>query len=314
MKIRLLIPAFLVLLWSCNAIDYSSYIDDNKVEQVSMSMAPFEDEEEGGSETKASIWIEGTTRHIAWEDTDEVGIFPDAGGYQLGFSLEGQGGKTNADFDGGGWALLTTAKYAAYFPFRFENKDRSKIPVSYLGQVQTGEFNTSHLGPYTFCASVPTPCVNRRVNFTLDQIGTLVWFTLTMPVAATYKEVSLVTDDNLFVASGTYSLVEGSTYEITPTSMAKAVKIDLNNVTTTAPNQAINVFMMVAPTDLTDHSYKLYVKSSAGLFYSADLSDKNKVFSKGKAKSIKASPVLSEGYNIGIGEWGDGGSISGGAE
>lgn len=303
----LLAMTLMVSLWGCSSIELAP---DDAVEHVSMQMAPFVSEDN----TRASITIEGSTRHIAWEDTDEVGIFPDAGGYQLGFSLEGQGGKTNADFDGGGWALLTTAKYAAYFPFRFENRDRSRIPVSYAGQVQTGEFNTSHLGPYTFCASTPTPCVNGRVSFTLDQIGTLVWFKLTMPAAATYKEVSLVTDDKLFVVSGTYSLVEGSTYEITPTSTAKAVKVELKNVTTTAPNQVINVFMMTAPTNLTGHSYKVYVKSSDGLFYSADLADKNHEFKKGAAKSITASPVLSDGYNVGIGDWGEGFSEEGDAQ
>lgn len=314
MKIVKIIASAGILLFAaaCSEIPKDIYLPDaDEVREVHLQVVDFVPED---GQTKVSVTIDsGGARHFAWEDSDEIGIFPNLGGYQLGFSLKGQGGQKDAKFDGGGWALKSTAKYSAYYPFQFENRNLKKIPVNFEGQEQDGAGSTAHLGAYTFTASKPTSAEGGKVTFVLDQVGTLVWFKLTLPVAATYTEVSLVTDDNLFVLKGTHSL-EGDSHTLTPSKKSSKVTLKLKNVTTTQPDTYVNAYMMVAPTDLTGHSYKLYVKSSDGLYYSSDLSDKNHVFGLGSFKAITTSPTLSEGYNIGIGDWGDGGSISGGAE
>lgn len=301
--------ALVCSLLSCSTLDTNETDKLNDIRNVEVAMAGFESEDE----TKATVSIVDNKRYTAWDNTDEVGIFPDLGGYQLGFSLNGQGGQTTSVFDGGGWAMRADAKYAAYYPFLFENKDRTVISVDYAGQIQIGDSNTGHLGSYTFCASDPTASENGSISFLLNQVGTLVWFKLTLPDPATYTEITLATDDDLFVISGSYSLEENSGLVITPSKMSKTVTLKLNNVTTTASNQLVNAYMMVAPTDITGHSYKVYVKTSGGIYYSADLASKNHVFGKGAFKAITASPELSDGYNMGIGDWGEGGSISGGA-
>ena len=112
--------------------------------------------------TKATIVMEKAPQFY-WQDTDEVGIFPDKGGYQLGFSLEGQGGKKTGTFDGGGWAMRSDAKYSTYYPFDFDNRSSSHIPVSYLGQKQTGDNNMNHIGDYWFCAATPTASENGKI-------------------------------------------------------------------------------------------------------------------------------------------------------
>ena len=263
--------------------------------------------------TKASIAIESNAPQFYWKDTDEVGIFPNAGGYQLGFSLQGQGGKKNGSFNGGGWALRPDVAYSTYYPFCFENKNPECIPVSYLGQVQNGDESLEHLGDYFFCATEPTSSTDGRISFTLRNIGALVWFAITLPDSDSYSEISLVTDGNLFTTEGSYDL-KNFVLELSPTKTSDRISLKLENVSTTSANQVINAYMMVAPFDLTGHEYKLYVKTTGGIYYSADLASKNHVLARNGSRKISATVELSDGYNMGIGEWGNGGSISGGAE
>lgn len=268
----------------------SSRISDegtySEITGVGLSLDQFAPEEK----TKLSVDIDLSTsvRTVLWEDSDEVGIFPDRGGYQLGFSLEGQGGSTTAAFDGGGWGLLSNTAYSAYFPFNYDNRDLAKIPVDYTGQTQDGISDSSHLGPYTFSASVPTSAVNGKVSFVFQQLGSLVWMKVTLPEPGNYKEFALATDPgaDLFTLKGTYSLEAGSGFVISPTYQSNAVMLFLDNVVTTSANQLVNAYMMVAPADLTGHSYKFYAFTSDNRVFVSDLSLKNHLFTKGQYKTI----------------------------
>lgn len=281
---------------------------ENTVESVLINVEELDSEDA----TKATIAIESSKPVFYWSDTDEVGIFPNQGGYQLGFSLAGQGGKKTATFNGGGWALRSDAAYSTYYPFRFENRNPERIPVSYLNQKQTGDSNLSHIGPYYYCATEPTIAENGVVSFSLKNVGALVWFYLTVPDAATYTEISLVTDANLFTTAGTYDL-KNFDLSVTPTKTDKRISLALDNVTTTSSNQIISAYMMAAPFDLTGHAYKVYVKTNAGIYYSADLSDKTHTLERNQSRRIAATVEMSDGYNMGIGDWGNGGNIGGDA-
>ena len=308
----LCVPALLV----CAACTETQNSED--VSHVSISVERMIAED---ASTKATIVVENVPQFY-WQDTDEVGIFPDKGGYQLGFSLEGQGGKKTGTFDGGGWAMRSDAKYSTYYPFNFENRSSSRIPVSYLGQKQTGDNNMNHIGNYWFCAATPTASENGRLDFFLKNIGCFVMFKITLPDAGTFTEISLVTDDVLFTAEGFYNLktltpekFQNADFNaLTPTKMSSRMTLELEGVTTTAAGQTITAYMMAAPFNVTDHRYKLYVKSAEGLYYSADLSAKNHRLNRNESRGITVTVKSSDGYNIGINDWGTNGSVSGNAE
>lgn len=284
--------------------------ETDDVQSVSINVCPLNYEID--AETKASIVLESGTPQFYWQDVDEVGIFPNQGGYQLGFSLAGQGGQKKATFNGGGWALRSDAAYSTYYPFEFENKNPRAIPISFLGQKQNGLRNMEHLGRYYFSASEPTSAVNGSVNFVLENVASIIQFSLTLPEAKQYSEIILATDDDLFTTSGTYDLL-GFDLSITPKKRTNKLSLALENFETTSPNQTVIAYMMVAPFDLTGHAYKVFVKASDGLYYSADLASKNHVLPRATARGITATVSLSDGYNMGIGEWGNGGSIGGDA-
>lgn len=306
----------LALLVTTSCSIHSESVSDN-VEKVDIRVEGFNTE----VQTKGSIIIDKGYKFI-WEDTDEVGIFPNMGGYQLGFSLEGQGGKENGSFDGGGWGLRSDAKYSTYYPFNFENRDPKHIPISYLGQCQKGIDNAEHLGDYYFCATVPTAAENGSVSFLLRNLNGLIQFNVTVPDVATYTEMSLVTDANLFPVEGYYNLMElndtdlsKETYSaITPTKMSSRITLKLEGVTTTSEDQVIKAYMLTSPFDITGHAYKLVLKNSEGGFYTADLSTKSHYVRRKGNRSVTATVKASEGYNIGVDEWGNGGSIDGDAE
>ena len=307
------VPALLV----CVACTETQNSED--VSHVSISVEQMIAED---ASTKATIVVENKAPQFYWQDTDEVGIFPDKGGYQLGFSLEGQGGKKTGTFDGGGWAMRSDAKYSTYYPFDFNNRSSSHIPVSYLGQKQTGDNNMNHIGDYWFCAATPTASENGRLDFFLNNIGCFVMFKITLPDAGTYTEISLVTDDDLFTAEGFYNLktltpekFQNSDFNaLTPTKMSSRMTLELEGVTTTAADQTIIAYMMAAPFNVTDHRYKLYVKSAKGLYYSADLSAKNHRLNRNESRGITVTVKSSDGYNIGINDWGTDGSLVGDAD
>lgn len=309
----LCVPALLV----CAACTETQNSED--VSHVSISVEQMIAED---ASTKATIVVENKAPQFYWQDTDEVGIFPDKGGYQLGFSLEGQGGKKTGTFDGGGWAMRSDAKYSTYYPFNFDNRSSSRIPVSYLGQKQTGDNNMNHIGNYWFCAATPTASENGRLDFFLKNIGCFVMFKITLPDAGTFTEISLVTDDVLFTAEGFYNLktltpekFQNADFNaLTPTKMSSRMTLELEGVTTTAADQTITAYMMAAPFNVTDHRYKLYVKSAEGLYYSADLSAKNHRLNRNESRGITVTVKSSDGYNIGINDWGTNGSVSGDAE
>lgn len=291
-----LLPLALLVAASCS----NEQIDHSDVYSVSIDTRPFN--YECDDETKASIVLESGSPQFYWQDTDEVGIFPNMGGYQLGFSLAGQGGQKKASFNGGGWALRSDAAYSTYYPFGFDNKNPRVIPVSFLGQKQNGNRNMEHLGPYYFSASEPTSAVDGSVSFVLDNVASIIQFSLTLPDAKSYSEIILATDADLFTTSGTYNLQDFD-LSLTPKKRTDKITLALENVTTTSPNQTVVAYMMVAPFDLTGHSYKVYVKATDGLFYSADLASKNHVLPRATARGITATVALSDGYNMGIGDW-----------
>ena len=307
----LCVPALLV----CAACTETQNSEDVSHVSISVEQVIAED-----ASTKATIVMEKAPQFY-WQDTDEVGIFPDKGGYQLGFSLEGQGGKKTGMFDGGGWAMRSDAKYSTYYPFDFDNRSSSHIPVSYLGQKQTGDNNMNHIGDYWFCAATPTASENGRLDFFLKNIGCLVIFKITLPDAGTYTEISLVTDDDLFTTEGFYNLKTLTPEKfqnpdfnaLTPTKMSSRMTLELEGVTTTAADQTISAYMMAAPFNVTDHRYKLYVKSAKGLYYSADLSANKHYVKRNQSRLIPVTVKSSDGYNIGVNDWGTGDSVGGDA-
>ena len=200
-------------------------------------------------ETRSAVTIGDGGASFTWDEDDVIGIFPDKGD-QVSFAMDEGTGTQTATFSGGGWALKSSAKYAAYYPHVYENRDMTKIPVSYVGQIQNGNSNTDHIGTYDFMAAGVSTPENGAVAFDMQHLGALVQLTITVPEPSTLTKVVL-SSSTKFTETGTIDLT-ADTPAITAVTQSNTFEIALNNVTTTEANENVIIYFMVAPIDLTE--------------------------------------------------------------
>ena len=220
-------------------------INNGLLQELSVTGKDFQFEEA----TRSSVTIGERGASFTWDEDDVIGIFPDKGD-QVSFAMDEGVGTQTATFSGGGWALKSSAKYAAYYPHFYENRDMTKIPVSYVGQTQNGNANTDHIGAYDFMAASVTTPSNGAVAFDMQHLGALVQLTITVPEPSTLTKVVL-TSSTEFAETGTIDLIS-EIPAITAITQSSTFEIVLNNIATTEANENVTIYFMVAPIDLTD--------------------------------------------------------------
>ena len=217
--------------------------------------------DEGGASsihavTRTQLTVEDNVAKFTWTPGDRVGILPDQGA-QVWFEIptpeEGEEPTNVAAFDGGAWALKPTSDYAAYYPFVKDfDLDRTKVPVSYTGQAQTGNGTTAHLGAYDYQGARPSTTNGAGgVSFDFDHVGALVLLQFTVPTSGTrLTGVTLSADGAAFTTAGTYDLTSTEGFPITPTETAESMTIGLD-YTTTADDETVTLYFLCAPIDLS---------------------------------------------------------------
>lgn len=202
--------------------------------------------------SRTSIEITNQAAVFTWVATDTIGIFPDTDASQARFTMISGAGTKTATFDGGGWALKSESKYAAYYPY-IPNVylDKKSIPVDYKGQVQKSN-TTRHLGDYDFMAASAMVPTDGEVSFNFKHLNSLVQLKLTLPKAAAYHSVTLKADQKLFPVQGKYDLMADDV-KIEPTAYLDSLVLGLDEVATTADGQEVTAYMMMAPADLSNH-------------------------------------------------------------
>ena len=202
--------------------------------------------------TRSSVTIGESGASFTWDEDDVIGIFPDKGD-QVSFDMAEGAGTQTATFSGGGWALKSSSRYAAYYPHVYENRDMTKIPVSYVGQTQNGNANTDHIGAYDFMAASVTTPENGAVAFDMQHLGCLVQLNLTIPEPANLCSIEIGGGDKFFWHNATYDLTSD---DIIFTGFTKdrnyCLTIDLKNIKTIEKNQVVTIYFMMNPVDLSN--------------------------------------------------------------
>ena len=228
-----------------NEEELQADVSTEGVNKITMTATDFE-----YPTTRTDFEIGSSGAAFKWAKNDTVGIFPNEGA-QVYFPMISGAGTNSASFTGGGWALKSSATYAAYYPFIGDMYlNQKKIPISYTGQVQAGNGSTAHLGTYDFMAASATTAENGGVNFSFKHLGCLVQLKIIVPVAQTLPSVILSADEEVFVDEGYINLTSESP-AIVPTKTTKTLKIELKDVATIAANEVVTVYFMMAPVDMT---------------------------------------------------------------
>jgi len=210
--------------------------------------------------TRTEVDIKESGADFIWQASDIVGIYPDQG-TQVRFPMENGAGSNTAEFDGGGWAVKGAYSYMAYYPFIPDmNMEKTAIPADYTGQCQHGSGNHDHIGRYDYMtASRRTPTVTGTVGFDFCHMGALVRLTLVVPKPNTYTSLTLQTEGSITV-KGTFDITQDP-IAIEPTETAHEFTISLSDLTTTANNETVVIYLMLPPSDLSGYDTYAILRS-----------------------------------------------------
>lgn len=283
----LFIGIFATLFYtSCNSSDFTELSEEKNGIRFTVSDFEFEIP----SRTVANITEQAV--QFTWAANDTIGIFPDVDASQARFVMTSGAGTNSATFDGGGWALRADSKYASYYPFIADvNLDKTNIPVTYVGQSQTNNDNTSHLGKYDFMAATAIVPSDGKVSFNFKHLGCLIQFKLTMPKAGDYTSITLTSNDNVFATNGVYNLMS-DVISISQSVLQDSITLMLDNVETTHSTPQIIAYMMFPPMDLSGHVVSVIVRNGTEICGEGTVSMKN--FVAGTAYSLTSTLTKQE--------------------
>lgn len=266
----LLIPSLLPLLMSCSSEELEN--KDIKVDTVTVQSQQIECLDE----TRSNLGYVNGELTFSWAEGDVIGICPNTGD-QLSFEIGSElVGKSEAVFDGGGWRTKPSSTYTAYTPLNREvylSGNYSEVPLTYVGQTQSENNSTAHLGAYDYQVSQPqTVSANGGINFQLKRISALIIFDLTLPESVIATQIKLTSQELPFITKGTFDARSGNT-TVTAVETSNEMTLYLDNIATDSNNN-LKAYMLICPANFKGKQWTLSVLTnvSEGKYYEYKLS------------------------------------------
>ncbi len=259
-NITLIYGLFLsVLIYSCNndIIEPISINSIRDIKEITFNTTPIVSE---NTSSRTTFSIDNTVNEV-WNTTDSIGIFPSQGAQTYFPMIEGKN-TSSATFTGGGWALVPSAKYAAYYPFNFENRYINDIKLSYVGQRQDANSSTTNLGAYDYMAAQLTTPTDSNVTFNMEHLGSMLSFKVSLP-EGTYKGLKLITDSS-FVTEASLDMSK-IPYTVTPKDYCDSIYLNLDNIIIDKENKELKAYMFLSPVDLSSNKFSLKMINTAGI-------------------------------------------------
>lgn len=290
----------LALLASCTSDVVNK--DLEFISHVTITASDFETD----NATRTLLELTNSGLSFTWAENDVVGIYPNAGD-QVSFPMTSGAGTKRADFDGGGWALKGNYTYSAYYPYNVENtyygRSYTALPISYLGQRQTENNSTAGLGAYDYMVATASTPESGNVTFNFSHIGSVLYIQLTTPKAATFTQLTLSTNEAIFITEATVNI---SNATLTPTSTAKEVTLELDNVAIEAGG-TLYAWMLIAPMNANGKTLTATATTSDAETQTVDIVGKNYLTGKayqliGRLTTEGTSGTGGTGEDIGWGE------------
>ena len=266
-KFLFIFPSLLPLIISCTSDELD--IKDIEINTVNVQCQQLEYTD--GTRSNLDL-IDGTSKFkFSWAEGDVIGICPSSGdqlSFQIGPELVG---KAEAVFDGGGWRTKPSSTYTAYSPLNrdvYISENYSAIPLTYVGQTQSENNSTAHLGAYDYCVSQPTTVSESGgINFALQRISSIVIFELTLPESVITTQLKLTSQEVPFITKGTFDARSGRP-DVTPVETSNEMTLYLDNIATDSNNN-LRAYMLICPTDFSRKQWTLSVLTdiSDGKYY-----------------------------------------------
>lgn len=272
----LLTLSALVACGEDSAMEESLNLSNGKMlESISITGKDFQTE----TGTRSTVQIDNAGVKFLWAENDTVGIFPNSGSQAEFIMAEGAGTQT-ATFNGGGWALKASSTYAAYYPYNINNRDLTKIPISYQGQTQEGNASTNHLGLYDFMATNMTTPSSGAIAFDMQHLGCLMCLDFNLEGETKIKLVSIKCNEEteVFTLDGYVDLTLD-----TPRLMATKTSnmIDVRVRDSIVTNEIATIYFMMSPVNLEGKNLECSIYDNDGSEKTFKVQGKN--FVAGKA-------------------------------
>lgn len=208
--------------------------------------------------TRTSLTSDGKFR---WSAHDTIGIYPNTGA-QIYYALSSGAECSTADFDGGGWDFKDASTYYSYYPFIGDiYLDRTRIPVTFLGQEQNGITNQDHFAKYDYMYADAARASGHNIHFQFHHLVCILRLYATLPLG-TYTKLTVKAPQPVFVEEGYYDLT-ATTPAIVPLKSSKSITLDLKNVTITN-STVCEMYVICAPMDLSNSQIAFVVTDSEG--------------------------------------------------
>lgn len=230
--------------------------------RMSIEVEPLTVLGEGGS--RSSIYYDkysGSAMEFVWGEHESLGVFayanqehPQQMKYNIVDSSNSSSLLRYIEPDKNGYNALTeNTLYVAYFPYKQENEDYTKIPIDYRGQVQTGHVDMSvyfkttdpaayapylesekeaskHLGKYDYLCTAPQMTTYKKgINFQLSRVGSIARFYIMYPAACVYDSLQMVNPKLDFVVSATMDASSTADKALTPVQTSHVMSLELRN-------------------------------------------------------------------------------------
>lgn len=264
---------------------------------------------EDDAATKTSL-VNGN--EFVWNADDTVGIYPNKGS-QVFFAMESGAGAKEAEFDGGGWDFKAGIVYYCYYPFIGDiYLDKTRIPVSYLGQEQVGISSEAQFGRYDFMYAPKVEAENGLLNFSYKHLNCIIRPKLTLP-AGTYTKLAVTAPQKVFATNGYFNL-EAESPAIVGTEFTDQIVIDLVGCKLTEET-TFQAFIMSNPVNLAGTEIIISVLDDKKVEYQCKKTP-SAAYDAGKIGGLTCASFEAVPQSMGviIDSWDEGGSYGGDAE
>lgn len=239
---------------------------------------------------------------LVWADKDTIGIYPTEGD-QLSFPIVEGVGTNSCKFNGGGWGLKSSTLYTAYSPFNrsYYFKSKEELPFSILGQEQSSNGNSNHLGKYDLQISQGQPAEKGGIIFSFEHQVCFLRMDLIIPTNAIWESVTLESDA-LFTTETSMNLSLNKPI-LTNKSYSNFVTLNLNDIELTSGN-TLTAYMVVLPIDLREQELKVKLTDNKGNTYTsnATIANNYRNFKAGYSRWIKAENFQLTGITMHLNE------------
>ena len=162
-----------------------------------------------------------------------------------------------------GFSLRPNIMYYAYRPYNTDYYMNSlpitDLPITYLGQRQTGNATLTHLQPFDYMMGQYTTG-ETTADISLRHLGCVLRVEWGMTSRQTLTELCLSADAEVFTADASMNLPEQN---VKPTGRARSVTLQLENITV-EEGASLVAYMMLSPVDLSGSKLTLTLTSADG--------------------------------------------------